>query len=130
MNTTCWVRVSYIDVPFSSNCVRLPSYPDNMLLRCKIVLMQPVSLQAHLQSKEGFSFDKMMVSFRSAQCRQRPQPLKSAKMFQTLAQKRMDSDPDLRKKSSYEEVFRGCQKVNATMGRRVSQNVNSARNGV
>lgn len=58
-----------------------------------------------MQSQEGYAFDKMMISYRSAACRQRPQPLKAAKLFQSLTKKRLDADPDLKKHYTYDEIL-------------------------
>ena len=55
--------------------------------------------------QEGYASDKMMISYRSAACRQRPQPLKAAKLFQSLTKKRLDADPDLKKHYTYDEIL-------------------------
>ena len=57
------------------------------------------------KNPEGYLFDKMLVAHRTAAGRQRPNPLRHARMFQALAQTRIAKDPELGKRSTFEAVL-------------------------
>lgn len=64
----------------------------------------PVNFTFH-EREEGYNFDKLMISHRSASCRQKPNPLKSARMFQRLATSRRDKNPELVATQSFADTL-------------------------
>ena len=83
-----------------------PKEPDLKALSCVLRACHaiPCNFTMH-SSEEGYNYDKLMISFRSAACRQRPTPLRNAKLFQVLATKRMAGNPDLAKVYVFEDVL-------------------------
>ena len=76
--------------------------PVVKVLRCAIGI--PCNYTHHMSS-EGHSFDKLYLSCRSTSIRQRPHPLRQARMFHELARKRINAHPDTLKDVPFETVI-------------------------
>ena len=70
----------------------------------RVAIAIPSNYTHHVNA-EGHSFDKLYLSCRSTSIRQRPHPLRQARMFHELGRKRIHAHPDVFKDVPFETVI-------------------------